>query len=65
LVRDLHKRQINQLAIRSILGGTVNLATSVVAVGVESKGEWDALNKLGVYGAQGYFCNQVSALAEP
>jgi len=65
LVRDLHKRQINQLAIRSILGGTVNLATSVVAVGVESKGEWDALNKLGVYGAQGYFCNKVSVLAEP
>ncbi|MFT5806940.1 MAG: RNase E specificity factor CsrD [Moritella dasanensis] len=63
LVRDLHKRQINQVAIRSILGGTVNLATHVIAVGVESKGEWDALNKLGVYGAQGYFCNQVSVLA--
>ncbi|QFI39729.1 EAL domain-containing protein [Moritella marina ATCC 15381] len=64
LVRDLHKRQINQLAIRSILGGTVNLATTVIAVGVESKGEWDSLNKLGVYGAQGYFCNKVSVLAE-
>lgn len=64
LVRDLHKRQINQLAIRSILGGTVNLATTVIAVGVESKGEWDSLNKLGVYGAQGYFCNQVRVLAE-
>ena len=64
LVRDLHKRQINQLAIRSILGGTVNLATTVVAVGVESKSEWDALNKLGVYGAQGYFCNKLSLLSE-
>lgn len=63
LVRDLYKRQINQLAIRSILGGTVNLATKVIAVGVESKGEWDALNKLGVYGAQGYFCSQVRVLA--
>ena len=60
LVRDLHKRQINQLAIRSILGGTVNLTTTVIAVGVESKSEWDALHKLGVYGAQGDFCNQVS-----
>ncbi|GIC76078.1 EAL domain-containing protein [Moritella sp. F3] len=64
LVRDLHKRQINQVAIRSILGGTVNLVTTVVAVGVESKSEWDSLKKLGVYGAQGYFCNQVSVLAE-
>ncbi|QUM83200.1 MULTISPECIES: EAL domain-containing protein [unclassified Moritella] len=64
LVRDLHKRQINQLAIRSILGGTVNLATIVIAVGVESKGEWDALNKLGIYGAQGYFCNKLSVLNE-
>ncbi|MDX2321708.1 MAG: EAL domain-containing protein [Moritella sp.] len=64
LVRDLHKRQINQLAIRSILGGTVNLATNVIAVGVESKGEWDALNKLGVYGAQGDFCNKLSVLSE-
>lgn len=64
LVRDLHKRQINQLAIRSILGGTVNLATIVIAVGVESRGEWDSLNKLGVYGAQGDFCNKVNVLAE-
>ena len=64
LVRDLHKRQINQLAISSILGGTINLSTIVIAVGVESKGEWDVLNKLGVYGAQGYFCNKVSLLNE-
>jgi RNase E specificity factor CsrD len=65
LVRDLHKRQINQLAIRSILGGTVNLGTIVIAVGVESQGEWDALQKLGMYGAQGYFCSQVDHLQHP
>ncbi len=56
LVRDLHKRQINRLAIRSILGGCVNLPTLVIAVGVESEKEWDALKELGVYGAQGYYC---------
>ena len=61
LVRDLHKRQINQLAIRSILGGTANLATEVIAVGVESQEEWDILQKLGVYGAQGYFCSKIDA----
>lgn len=56
LVRDLHKRQINQIAIRSILGGTANLATLVVGVGVYSENEWDALQRLGVHAAQGEYC---------
>jgi len=56
LVRDLHKRQINQVAIRSILGGTVNLATLVVGAGIYSQAEWDALLRLGVHAGQGEFC---------
>lgn len=58
LVRDIHKRQVNQLAIRSILGGTANLTTLVIGAGVSSEQEWEALKSLGVHAAQGVYCNQ-------
>jgi len=53
LVRDIHLRQVNQMAVRSLVGGCANTTTRVLAVGVESHDEWKTLRHLGVHAGQG------------
>ncbi len=55
LVRDIQSRQVNQLAIRSLLGGCGDTNAKVVAVGVEKQEEWLFLQQLGIYAGQGHF----------
>jgi RNase E specificity factor CsrD len=53
LVREIHSRQVNQMAVRSLVGGCANTQTRVIAVGVESGDEWKMLRHLGVHAGQG------------
>lgn len=53
LVREIHARQVNQMAVRSLVGGCANTRTRVLAVGVESSDEWKMLRHLGVHAGQG------------
>ena len=53
LVREIHTRQVNQMAVRSLVGGCANTQTRVIAVGVESGDEWKMLRHLGVRAGQG------------
>ncbi|MGL5304567.1 MAG: EAL domain-containing protein [Aeromonas sp.] len=53
LVREIHLRQVNQMAVRSLVGGCANTPTRVLAVGVESGEEWKMLRHLGVHAGQG------------
>ncbi|MFM4961523.1 EAL domain-containing protein, partial [Aeromonas caviae] len=53
LVREIHLRQVNQMAVRSLVGGCANTQARVIAVGVESGDEWKMLRHLGVHAGQG------------
>ncbi|WP_087016739.1 RNase E specificity factor CsrD [Thaumasiovibrio subtropicus] len=53
LVKDIDQRPENQLFIRSMLGSCADTSTKIVAVGVESKKEWQKLRTLGVEMGQG------------
>lgn len=53
LVREIHLRQVNQMAVRSLVGGCANTQTRVIAVGVETGDEWKMLRHLGVHAGQG------------
>ena len=55
LVRDIHLRQVNQIAIRSLIGGCADSQVQVIAVGVENAAEWDFLKRIGVNAGQGYY----------
>ncbi len=55
LVKDIEQRPENQLFIRSMLGSCADTATELVAVGVETKKEWQSLQTLGVIIGQGRF----------
>jgi RNase E specificity factor CsrD len=55
LIRNIEHRSENQLYIRSLIGACENLKTKVIAVGVESKQEWEKLIELGIEGGQGCF----------
>jgi RNase E specificity factor CsrD len=55
LVRDLHIRKMNQIAIQSLMASCLHSHAQVIAVGVEQKEEWKSLLQLGVFGAQGSF----------
>ena len=52
-MRDIHLRQVNQMAVRSLIGGCANTQARVIAVGVESGEEWHCLRHLGVHAGQG------------
>ncbi|WP_261816094.1 RNase E specificity factor CsrD [Vibrio gallicus] len=60
LVRNIENRPENQLYIRSLIGACENTPTQVIAVGVESKKEWQQLLNLGVHGGQGRLFAQES-----
>lgn len=53
LVKQIDRKNENQLFIRSLIGACVDTPSSVIAVGVETQKEWDVLARLGVMGGQG------------
>ncbi|MGL5948945.1 MAG: EAL domain-containing protein [Aeromonas sp.] len=55
LVRDISARQVNQMAVRSLVGGCANTRTWVLAEGVATEAEWQMLQHLGVRAGQGTF----------
>ncbi len=55
LVRDIDKKSVNQMAVRSLLGNCMGNHTRVIAVGVETEAEWTCLKQLGVHAGQGYY----------
>lgn len=63
LVREIHRRQVNQMAVRSLVGGCANTQTRVIAVGVESGDEWKMLRHLGVHAGQGPWFAEPQQLA--
>lgn len=60
LVRDIQHRPLNQMAVRSLVGGCMNGQTLVIAIGVQSEDEWRVLQSLGVTGGQGFWFDHLS-----
>ncbi|MGL4204879.1 MAG: EAL domain-containing protein [Aeromonadaceae bacterium] len=63
LIRDIRHRPLNQMAIRSLVGGSASGDAQVIAVGVETVDEWQVLQSLGVTGAQGFLFGQPELVA--
>lgn len=55
LIRDIHIRKTNQIAVQSLMASCLNSDAKVIAVGVDNKQEWKCLLQLGVYGGQGAY----------
>ncbi|MFO6423226.1 EAL domain-containing protein [Motilimonas sp. KMU-193] len=55
LVREIDSQQMNQVAIRSLMGGYSDSEVELIAVGVENAAEWDYLKRIGVNAGQGYY----------
>lgn len=55
LVRDIHLRKTNQVAVQSLMASCLNSRAKIIAVGVEAEMEWDSLLQLGVYAGQGSY----------
>jgi RNase E specificity factor CsrD len=53
LVKKIDQRHENQLFVRSLIGACGDAPTQVIAVGVETKSEKNALLELGIHGYQG------------
>ncbi len=55
LVRDVHLQKVNQQVVKAILDMGTGIGATVIAEGIETKEEADALLGLGVSWGQGYF----------
>ncbi len=55
LVRDVHLQKVNQQVVKAILDMGAGMGATVIAEGVETREEADALLGLGVAWGQGYF----------
>jgi RNase E specificity factor CsrD len=62
LVRDIHLRKTNQIALQSLMASCLNSRAKIIAVGIENIEEWKCLLKLGVYAGQGTFFSDVQPL---
>ncbi|MFT6926607.1 MAG: RNase E specificity factor CsrD [Psychromonas sp.] len=62
LIRNIHLRKTNQVAVQSLVASCLNSHTKIIAVGVESEEEWQCLLKLGIYAGQGDFFSPVVPL---
>jgi EAL domain-containing protein (putative c-di-GMP-specific phosphodiesterase class I) len=54
LVRDVHRQKVNQQVVKAILDMGTGIGATVIAEGIETKEEADALLGLGVSWGQGY-----------
>ena len=55
LVRDVHQKRVNQQVVKAILDMGTGVGAIVIAEGIETAEEAEALQALGVRYAQGYF----------
>ena len=55
LVRDVHQKKVSQQVVKAILDMGDALGATVIAEGIQSADEVEALRKLGVTWGQGYF----------
>jgi EAL domain-containing protein (putative c-di-GMP-specific phosphodiesterase class I) len=55
LVRDVHLKRVSQQVLRAIMDMGDGLGATVIAEGIQSKDEYDALAELGVRWGQGYY----------
>jgi len=55
LVRDVHQKKVSQQVVKAILDMGEALGATVIAEGIQSREEVDALRGLGVTWGQGYF----------
>jgi EAL domain-containing protein (putative c-di-GMP-specific phosphodiesterase class I) len=55
LVRDVHQKRVNQQVVKAILDMGTGVGATVIAEGIETSEEAEALQALGVRYAQGYF----------
>lgn len=62
LIRNIHLRKTNQVAVQSLVASCLNSHTKIIAVGVESEEEWQCLLKLGIYAGQGDFFSPAAPL---
>jgi RNase E specificity factor CsrD len=63
LIKKIDQRPENQLFVRSMVGACGDSTTKVLAVGVETKQEWQTLIDLGVSGFQGrHFAKEIQIL---
>lgn len=65
VVRNIDHQLEQQLFIRGLVASHQASGVKVIATGVESQAEWQALQKLGVSGAQGYYFSQPLAELMP
>lgn len=63
LIRDIHIRKTNQVAVQSLMASCLNSHAKVIAVGVESEQEWNCLLQLGIYAAQGALFSTPQAMS--
>ncbi|WP_432460163.1 MULTISPECIES: EAL domain-containing protein [unclassified Agarivorans] len=61
LVRDIQIRQVNQLAVSSIIASCAG-RVKVIAVGVERNEEWRVLQRLGIHCVQGFLFSKPEAI---
>ena len=55
LVRDVHQKKVSQQVVKAILEMGEGLGATVIAEGIQTQEEADALRDLGVEWGQGYF----------
>jgi EAL domain-containing protein (putative c-di-GMP-specific phosphodiesterase class I) len=66
LVRDVHQKKVSQQVVRAILGMGEGIGATVIAEGIQSQDEADAVRSLGVRFGQGYlFGRPVDPYAAP
>ncbi|WP_026960016.1 EAL domain-containing protein [Aliagarivorans taiwanensis] len=63
LVRDIHLRHVNRLAVGSLMASCAE-RTEVIATGVERNEEWRVLQRLGIKSAQGHWFGRPEAFTE-
>jgi len=64
LIRNIHLRKTNQVAVQSLVASCLNSHTKIIAVGVESEEEWQCLIKLGIYAGQGNFFSPAAPIIQ-
>lgn len=55
LVRDVHQKKVSQQVVKAILGMGEGLGAKVIAEGIQTREEVEALRDLGVIWGQGYY----------
>ena len=66
LVRDVHLKRVSQQVLRAIMDMGDGLGATVIAEGIQTKDEYEALGELGIRWGQGYYlARPVDPYAEP